>query len=144
MRVIAVGALMLGVGLVAGALWAQSGLRSTQPAPQTAHECPEVALFSVQELRERIFDARGQASRLVHVTQGVDDEVVQLLPVWHQYAPGLRLRCYTDRGYVEIGVSSSAEEDGASVPVDRRTLAVSRLLDDSVDYTLWYRVRRTP
>lgn len=131
----------LAIGLAAGAWWANGGPPWRAACPCVEGECPAVALFSVQELREYLRDARGKPEPLVRVAEGVDHELLGLLPEWHTYAPELRVRCYTPDGYVELGVSGSKDGEAKEGPEDRRLLASTRSSGSPVNYMLWYRVR---
>lgn len=149
MRQTLLGALLLVIGLGLGLcsaalLWTRPRLPSGHTPHDDGRACPAVALFSVQELREHVFEARGNASQLVRTSHGVDIELLRLVPDWHEHAPGLRVRCYTDVGYVELGVSRTDDASNPLLPADRRPLAATKSSVSSEEYLLWYRVRELP
>lgn len=133
----------LAFGFGAGAWWAGTAPPGPTPRETTERDGPSVGIFSVGEIRGYVLAHEGKPEPSVQVVDGAPDDLVDLLPTWHHRAPNLRVRCYTEEGYVEIGVTGRKDGEDGAWPEDRFPLAGVRT-STATNYTLWYRSRILP
>ncbi|MCA9317037.1 MAG: hypothetical protein KDB73_16235, partial [Planctomycetes bacterium] len=131
----------LAVGFGAGAWWARADRPGSTPREATEREGPGVGIFSVEEIRGYVMADDGKPEPNVQVVDAAPEALVELLPTWHDRAPNLRVRCYTEEGYVELGVTGREDGDDSPWPEERRSLTSMLLSTSPVHYTLWYRSR---
>ena len=131
----------LAVGFGAGAWWARADQPGSTPREATECEGPGVGIFSVEEIRGYVMADDGKPEPNVQVVDAAPEALVELLPTWHDRAPNLRVRCYTEEGYVELGVTGREDGDDDIGPEDRRWLVSGRGSAAPVTYELWYRSR---